>query len=81
MTIKDPLEAASKGGLAGAYTTERNYYDMYLTDKTRPMDELRNDPRLKGEEMLDMEVLLPRQSEGGKLYMGMFNIQFHFRAV
>ncbi|KZV66643.1 hypothetical protein PENSPDRAFT_688844 [Peniophora sp. CONT] len=68
-------DAASYGGHAGTVLGTKNAYDMWVTDLMRPKQDIFNDPNLKGEEMIDMEVLLPRQSEGGKLYMAPRGVQ------
>ena len=70
MHFKDSAQAAIEGGPVGTLVTNKAEYTASLTDLSRPREELMRDPDLRGEEMLDMDVLLPRRKEGGKLFRG-----------
>ncbi|VDB88293.1 unnamed protein product [Peniophora sp. CBMAI 1063] len=58
-----------------AFRSTKYVYTASVADLSRPKEDLVRDPNVQGLEMLDMEVLLPRRSEGGKLYMAPRGVQ------
>ncbi|KZV60424.1 hypothetical protein PENSPDRAFT_759998 [Peniophora sp. CONT] len=67
-SIRDPEQAALHNGHAGYITDSKTSYTAWLTDRERKEEDMGRDQRLPGEEMFGMDVLLPRQKKGGKLY-------------
>ncbi|VDB84533.1 unnamed protein product [Peniophora sp. CBMAI 1063] len=76
-TIRSPEQAAEHGGHAGYIADKKETYNVWMTDRERSEEDVKRDQRLPGEEMFGMDVLLPRQKKGGKLYQAPKPIKRH----